>query len=144
MPEPIPDAPLDPRTVLVVEDEASIRGALSDLFDVPGVLVTAAANTDEALAALRSQSFDLVVTDLRLGAKHDGGLQVMAAAAMLSPEAPVITLTAYPEQRNRLAAGRLGAAHFLEKPADLETIAAIAECHGVLSALTSRRSSAGR
>lgn len=135
MPAPAPI----PRTVLVVEDESSIRDSLCDLFDVSGVAVTSASDTDGALAALRARSFDLIVTDLRLGPKHDGGLQVMAAATMLSPDAPVIALTAYPEQRNRLAAGRLGAAHFLEKPADLVTIAAIAERHGVPSALPEAR-----
>ena len=133
-----PAAPL--RTILVVEDEASIRDSLCELFDVPGVSVTPAADTAAALDALRTESFDLIITDLRLGPKHDGGLQVMAAATLLSPDAPVIALTAYPEQRNRLAANRLGATHFLEKPVALETIAGIAESHGVPSALSAQPS----
>ena len=139
-----PEAAGPARRVLVVEDEDSIREALCELFDVPGVKVTPAADTGEALAALRGGEFDLIVTDLRLGPKRDGGLQVMAAAAMLSPDAPVIALTAYPQQRNRLAADRLGATHFLEKPVDLETIAGIADGHGVPSALTSRSRPADR
>ena len=135
MPRPVNDPLHAPSTVLIVEDELSIRDSLCDLFEVPGVVVTAAGDTEGALAALRGAAFDLIVTDLRLGPKLDGGLQVMAAAAMLSPDAPVVALTAYPQQRNRLAADRLGATHFLEKPVDLVTIARIAERHGVPSAL---------
>lgn len=124
-----------PHSVLIVEDEASIRDSLAELFEVPGVSVTTAADTGAALSALREREYDVVVTDLRLAGKHDGGLQVMAAAALLSPDAAVIALTAYPQEHNRLAASRLGAAHFLQKPVDLEDIASIASRHGVHSAL---------
>lgn len=123
-------------TVLVVEDEDSIRDSLTELFEVPSVHVTAVADTATALEALRGDVFDVIVTDLRLAGKHDGGLQVMAAAALLSPDAAVIALTAWPEEQNRLASGRLGAVEFLEKPADLTTIATIAARHGVPSALS--------
>ena len=123
-------------TVLIVEDEVSIRDSLTELFEVRSVRVTAAADTATALDALRSQLFDVVVTDLRLAGKHDGGLQVMAAAALLSPDAVVVALTAWPEEQNRLDAGRLGAVEFLEKTADLTTIATIAARHGVPSALS--------
>lgn len=123
-------------TVLIVEDEDSIRDSLTELFDVSSVQVTAVADTAAALEALRSDVFDVVVTDLRLAGKHDGGLQVMAAAALLSPDAAVVALTAWPEEQNRLAARRLGAVEFLEKPADLTTIATIAARHGVPSALS--------
>lgn len=61
--------------VLLVEDEQSIRDMLVELFDVEG---------NVALGRLRTQCFDLVVTDLRLGGKRDGGRQVMALAGMLS------------------------------------------------------------
>lgn len=119
------------RNVLVVEDEQCIRDVLVELFEAPGSTVTAAATLPEALSALSRQSFDLIVTDLRLGAQRDGGLQVMAAAGLLSADAPVIVLTAFPNVDNRDASSRLGATHFLEKPVELATIAALAEQHGV-------------
>ena len=132
----MPESRLAVQSVLIVEDEDSIRESLAELFDVPGVVVTTAADTATALSALRDGEFDVVVTDLRLAGKHDGGLQVMAATALLSPDAAVIALTAYPQEQNRLAASRLGAAHFLEKPVDLLDIAAIAARNGVQSALS--------
>ena len=70
------------------------------------------------------------------GGRRDGGLQVMAAAGMLSPEASVIALTAFPDDDNRLASFRLGATHFLEKPVALERIAELAARAGVPTAFT--------
>lgn len=122
------------KSVLIVEDEQSIRDILVELFEVDGNTVTSAELLPQALDRLRSQRFDLIVTDLRLGGKRDGGLQVMALAGMLSPEAMVLVLTAYPDDSNRQASFRLGALHFLEKPVDLATIAQHAETVGVKTA----------
>ncbi len=123
------------RTVLIVEDEQSIRDILTELFDAEGTNVTTAGSLDEAKAALARQEYTLIVTDLRLGGKRDGGLQVMAASGLLSPDATVIVLTAYPDVDNREASIRLGATHFLEKPVDLTTLASLAAEAGVPSAL---------
>jgi CheY-like chemotaxis protein len=122
------------KSVLVVEDEQSIRDILVELFEVEGNTVTSAELLPEALEKLRTQRFDLIVTDLRLGGKRDGGLQVMALAGMLSPDAMVLVLTAYPDDSNRQASFRLGALHFLEKPVDLATIANYASSVGVRTA----------
>lgn len=122
------------KSVLVVEDEQSIRDVLVELFETEGNAVTAAELLPEALDRLRSQRFDLIVTDLRLGGKRDGGLQVMALAGMLSPDATVLVLTAYPDDSNRQASFRLGALHFLEKPVDLAVIAQHANACGVKTA----------
>lgn len=119
------------RNVLVVEDELCIRDILAELFDVPGNAVTTAGTLDEAKTALARRAFDLIVTDLRLHQKRDGGLQVMAAAGLLSDQATIIALTAYPDEDNRAASRRLGATYFLEKPVDLAIIAALAGEHGV-------------
>ena len=125
------------KSVLVVEDEQSIRDILVELFEIEGNDVTAAEQLPDALEKLRAQRFDLVVTDLRLGGKRDGGLQVMAMAGMLSPDATVLVLTAYPDDSNRQASFRLGALHFLEKPVDLATIAQYAAGAGVATAIAS-------
>ena len=122
-------------TVLIVEDEQSIRDTLTELFEVEGTHVTSVATLDEAKKALAVEPYQLIISDIRLGGKRDGGLQVMAAAGLLSPEAVVLALTAFPDQDNRLASLRLGATYFLEKPVDLETIASVAAKHGVPSSL---------
>ncbi len=121
--------------VLVVEDEHGIRDILAELFDVPGNRVDAVELLPEAQVALATHEYDLILTDLRLGGKRDGGLQVMAAAGLLSPNATVIVLTAYPDLDSRHASMRLGATYFLEKPVDLATIATLAAEHGVPTAM---------
>ncbi len=126
--------------VLVVEDEQSIRDILVELFEVEGNVLTACESLPEALEALRTKQFDLIVTDLRLGGKRDGGLQVMAMAGMVSYNATVLVLTAYPDDANRQASNRLGALHFLEKPVDLHTIATLASDAGVGTAFGESRS----
>ncbi len=131
---PPPRQPM-PRTVLIVEDEQSIRDILAELFDADGTQVTTAATLDDAKAALARREYDLIVTDLRLGGKRDGGLQVMAASGMLSPDATVIVLTAFPDPDNRCACERLGATHFLEKPVDLSVIASLAAECGIPTAM---------
>jgi len=106
-----------------------------ELFEVEGTSTTAVATLPEAKQALETGAFDLIVSDIRLGGKRDGGLQAMAAAGLLSPDATVIVLTAYPDDDNRRASLRLGATHFLEKPVDLTTIASLAAQHGVATAV---------
>ena len=122
-------------SVLIVEDEQCIRDVLVELFDVPGVIVRAAPSLEDAKRILASRMFDLIVTDIRLGGRRDGGLQVMAAAGVLSPDATVVALTAFPDDDTRGASLRLGATHFLEKPASLDRIAQLAAAAGVPSAM---------
>ena len=123
------------KSVLLVEDEESIRESLVELFEGDEVETIAAATVGEAQRCLGGRVVDLVVTDIRLGSKRDGGLQVMAAAGILAADAPVIVLTAFPDDDNRLAAQRLGATHFLQKPVDLDIIARIAASHGIPTAM---------
>ena len=77
------------------------------------------------------EPYQVILSDIRLGGKRDGGLQ----AGLLSPEAVLLVLTAFPDQDDRRASLRLAATYFLEKPVDLVTIAMIAARHGVPSSL---------
>lgn len=111
------------RSVLIVEDEQCIRDVLAELFEGEGLVAETAATLEEAMTRLASRSYSLLVTDIRLGSHLTGGLQVMAAAGLLSPQATVVVLTAFPDDDIRAAATRLGATHFVEKPVSLEYIA---------------------
>lgn len=126
-------------SVLIVEDDTCIRDVLVDLFDIEGTVVKSAATLESAKAVLSSRAFDLIITDIRLGGRRDGGLQIMAAAGVLAPNATVITLTAFPDDDNRQASLRLGTMHFLEKPVSLERIAELAADAGVPTAMTSAK-----
>ena len=130
-------------SVLIVEDEICIRDVLVELFDVEGASVFEAATLERAKSLLATRSFDLIITDIRLGGRRDGGLQVMAAAGVLSPQATVIALTAFPDDANREACMRLGATHFLEKPVPLECLADLASSVGVPTAISATGARAG-
>ena len=121
--------------VLIVEDELCIRDVLVELFDVDGVTVHAAPTLADAQRILAAHPFELIITDIRLGGHRDGGLRVMAAAGVLSPDATVVALTAYPDDETRGASQRLGATHFLEKPVTLDRIAELAAAAGVPTAM---------
>lgn len=123
------------KSVLIVEDEQSIRDSLLELFEVDGVVARAVESLEEARIALSRTDFDFIITDIRLGGDRDGGLQVMALSGFLAPDTPVVVLTAYPDAENRHASSRLGATYFMEKPAGLDRIAAVAYQHGVRSAV---------
>ena len=126
-----------PKNILIVEDEISIRESLVDLFASDDVTVVATATLADAKVAIFSDaSFDLIVTDLRLGGNRDGGLQILAAAGLVHQHTPVIVLTAFPDDDNRHASERLNATYFLEKPVDLSVISKLARDHGVSSALS--------
>lgn len=123
------------KSLLIVDDDQSIRDALVELFDTDDNEVTAAGTLAGALQVLARHPFDLIITDLQLGARSGGGLQVMAAASMLAPGAPIVVLTAFPDSSTLQASERLGATYFLEKPPDLAAIAGLAARHGIGNAL---------
>lgn len=131
--KPVSETPK--KNVLIVEDEQGIRDTLAELFDVNTSRLATAATLEEAKGFLTRETYDLIVTDIRLGARRDGGLQVMAAAGLLSPDATIIVLTAFPDDDNRHASMRLGATHFLGKPVDLSTIASVARGAGVMTSI---------
>ncbi len=107
--------------VLIVEDEAGIRLALSGLLRREGYEVAQAANGHEALRALRAGSFDLVLTDLALGS-GPSGLDVLRCVRETAPECPVVMITAHGNEKIAVEAMRLGAEDYVPKPFDNDEI----------------------
>jgi DNA-binding NtrC family response regulator len=110
--------------LLVVEDREALRQMLVRALAGEGYVVVAAGDVAEARAALASgERIDLVISDLKL---PDGsGLDVLALArehAAPQPPPPVVVLTGFGSVAAAVAAMKLGAADFLEKPVDLERL----------------------
>jgi len=61
--------------ILVVDDEASVRGAVSQVLREDGHQISAVASGEEALAIFRKEPYPLVVSDIRLG--NMDGLELM-------------------------------------------------------------------
>jgi len=108
------------RKLLVVDDESGIRHLLSTAFTERGYDVTVATNGDKAVALLTEDTFDAVITDLKMPGRT--GMDVLRAARAKSPDIAVIVVTAYGAVDSAVEAMRLGAVDYVEKPFQLELI----------------------
>lgn len=106
-------------TVLVVEDDDFLRERLVRAFNDRGFLAQGAASLSEA----RQRSEDApeyAVVDLRVG--EESGLEVLKALLAKDPTTRVVMLTGYGSIATAVEAMRLGAVHYLTKPADADQI----------------------
>ena len=110
------------KAILVVDDEESMRIALSEALVRGGHRVDCVANGHDALTKISSESFKLVVTDVRMP-KMDG-LEVLQEIKKVSPQTPVIVITAYGAIQNAVDAMRRGAADYILKPFSFEDLSA--------------------
>ncbi len=99
--------------ILVVDDDAEIRGLLREYLQKNGYRVTAVADGREMWAALSAAAPDLVVLDLML--PGDDGLSLCRALRARSG-VPVIMLTARGEETDRIVGLELGADDYVAKP----------------------------
>ena len=108
-------------TVLVVDDEPTIRGLVADALAEDGYAVETAGNGREALARARAHRPDLVVLDLRMPVM-DGPAFVAACRGLPAcAGVPVVLMSA--SFHNLDWCDRLGVAACLPKPFDLDELA---------------------
>jgi FixJ family two-component response regulator len=116
---------IDDGTVFMVDDDASVRDALSLLLSLKGLRMQAFADGESFLAAYRDTSAGCLLTDLRM--PGISGLAVQSALRGLGSRIPVIVLTAYGDLVTARAAFKDGAFDFLEKPVDQTTLLEVLE-----------------
>ncbi|PZD72825.1 Nitrogen regulation protein NR(I) [Acaryochloris thomasi RCC1774] len=100
--------------ILVVDDEKSIRLTVAQSLEPQGYAVKTAVNGDDALARLKEQSFDLILTDLKMPGID--GMALIEQAVELYPEIKVIMISAHATVDNAVGAMKLGAVDFIQKP----------------------------
>jgi|GEM_PF-2339959 len=105
--------------ILAVDDEPMNVEILARYLQSKGHRVAGAADAEEALAALRAGSFDLVLVDVVLPGRT--GLEVLPELAQLT-QAPIHIMSGSNDDDTRRDALMLGAAGFLPKPIDLEAL----------------------
>jgi two-component system response regulator RegA len=111
-----------PCSVLLVDDDDVFRRRLARAFGDRGWEVREAADLEGALRAAEDDTPEFVVVDLRL---PDGsGLEIVRRLKELDATTAIVVLTGYGSIATALDALRLGAAHYLAKPADVEEIIA--------------------
>ena len=109
--------------VLVVDDEPDIRELLELTLARMGLAVHCAGSIAEAKERLKSERYDLCLTDMRL---EDGeGLELVRHIANLSEDLPVAVITAYGSAENAVAALKAGAFDYVSKPVGLEQLRAL-------------------
>jgi DNA-binding NtrC family response regulator len=106
--------------VLVVDDEESLRDSLRRALVRHGHSVDDASGVKEATEMLEGDSFDLVLTDVRL--KDGSGLDLVAHARRAVPGLRIVVMTAFGSVNLAVDAMRLGADDFLEKPFRMDAV----------------------
>jgi two-component system response regulator PilR (NtrC family) len=111
--------------VLVVDDERSMRELLEIWFLQRGDAVDLAADGDQAIKRLDVQRYDLVITDMRM--PKSSGMDVLAHARTVQPDASVIVMTAFASPETAVRAMKLGALDYFTKPFKLDAVQVVIE-----------------
>src|ERR1700741_3036969 len=110
--------------VLIIDDEEQIRNLL---IDVLGNLYDCsdAGSAEEALAALATTTFDLVISDIDMGGMS--GLELVPRVHSLSPDTVVVMVSGNQDIEFAIKALRVGAFDYITKPIDLRHVEASVE-----------------
>lgn len=112
----------DRPTLLVVDDDTTFCQVLADAFDRRGYAVRLAHNVAEGLAAANEEAPEYAVVDLKM--PGPSGLELVARLKELDEHTRIVVLTGYASVATAVEAIKLGAVHYLTKPADADEILA--------------------
>ena len=104
--------------ILVVDDEEIIRQLLVRAFGENSYHVEAVEDAEVALKRIKEDSFNLLITDLKM--PKVGGIDVLKEIKRINPYIEVIIITGYPTIELAVEAVKIGAFDFICKPFDLE------------------------
>ncbi len=111
--------------ILLAEDEETIAITLRDALEEAGHEVYHAADTDAALAILRDEAPEVVLTDIRMPGK--GGMEILGNSIDLDEHRPVILMTGYGTVEQAVEAMRIGATNYIQKPFRNEAVVGMVE-----------------
>ncbi len=106
--------------ILLVDDEQSMRDFLSIMLKKEGHDVVAAVSGEDALKAVQTEIFDLVISDVKM--PRMDGINVLKTVKDISPESVVIMITAYATAETAVEAMKLGAYDYITKPFKVDEI----------------------
>ncbi len=112
-------------SVLVVDDERSMRDFLKILLEKEGHEVTTAKDGKDALALPDIHSFDVVISDIRMPGMT--GIELLETLKEKAPELPVIMITAFASPDDAVLAMKNGAFDYISKPFNVEEIKSVIE-----------------
>lgn len=115
----------NPGKILIVDDEKSMREFLEIMLLKDGYQVHTADSGKSALEAIQRNSFDMLITDIRM--KPVNGLDVLKQCKAVSPGTVVIIISAYASTETAVAAMKEGAYDYLPKPFKVDEIRSVIE-----------------
>lgn len=107
-------------SILVVDDEESIRNILSRRLKAEGYYCEAAADGAEALSKASKKSFDLVLADIKMPVMS--GIELLSRMQTEHPDVSVLMITAVVDTKVAVEAMKMGAYDFVTKPFDLDDL----------------------
>lgn len=108
-------------SILVVDDETSLRNTFRIFLERAGYeTVIAVGSFNEAVEAISSKIFDLIITDIVLGSHS--GIDLLKKIREFGIDCPVVIVTGYPHVDTASDAVRLGAFDYIPKPVEKETL----------------------
>jgi DNA-binding NtrC family response regulator len=111
--------------VLVVEDDRNTLSGLVDILGQEGFEVEGVESPRKALKALQKDSFDIMLTDLRMS--EMSGMELFERSLPVAPEMRTIVMTAYTSVKDAVEAMKKGVYEYLTKPLDLDELFVILE-----------------
>jgi len=109
-------------SVLLVDDDERLRSRMARAFEQRGYEAQQADGYDSAVAVAALESTEYAVVDLRMPGKS--GLELVRELHRIDPATKIVVLTGYGSIATALEAVRLGATHYLTKPADVDEVIA--------------------
>jgi DNA-binding NtrC family response regulator len=106
--------------ILIVDDEEIVRESLSAWLEKDGYTLATAPDGDTAIERIRKERWSILLVDLKMPGTD--GLQVLAEARAVQPEAAAVIMTAYATVDTAVAAMKIGAYDYLTKPFDPEEL----------------------
>jgi len=108
--------------ILVVDDEADIRGLISEILKDEGYEVRQAGSSDQALGAIAERVPSLMVLDIWLKGSELDGLGILEIALERYPNLPVVMISGHGTIETAVQAIKMGAMDFVEKPFDSDKL----------------------
>lgn len=129
-----PKGKSDPKTVLLVDDDESLRRVVEYNLHEEGYRVLTAVDGRSGLQAFQAEAVDLMLTDVRM--PEMDGLELLTRVKAVQPDLPVIVLTAHGTIDSAVEAMKLGAFDYLTKPFNREQLKAAVRKAFDVAALT--------
>lgn len=119
-------------SILIVDDDPIVLKSTSTLLEQYEYNVFASSNVSDAINKLQTNNIDVVVTDIIM--PHISGMKLLKQVHDVSPEIPVILITAYLDPDKMIEAIKLGAFDFIIKPMNIDLF-----IHSIEKAVTYKR-----